>query len=81
MVFHLGDLLFWAEYYRTAQDVGLLTIAVEQRRPVWINQLALYKDSISPRQAVVLLVKFIALFGLEALNRDLHFMAQLALTE
>ena len=37
VVFHLGDLLFWAEYYRTAQDVGLLTIAVGQRRPVWIQ--------------------------------------------
>ena len=28
VVFHLSDLLFWAEYYRTAQDIGLLTIAV-----------------------------------------------------
>ena len=35
VVFHVGDLLFWAEYYRTAQDIGLLTIAVGQRRPVW----------------------------------------------
>ena len=38
MVFHLSDLLFWVEYYRTAQDIGLLTIAVGQRRPVWISQ-------------------------------------------
>jgi len=38
VVFHLSDLLFWAEYYRTAQDIGLLTIAVGQRRPVWISQ-------------------------------------------
>jgi len=28
-VSHLGDLLFWKEYYRTAQDIGLLTIAVK----------------------------------------------------
>jgi len=28
-VFHLGDLLFWKEYYRAAQDIGLLTIAVK----------------------------------------------------
>jgi len=26
---HLSDLLFCKEYYKTAQDVGLLTIAVE----------------------------------------------------
>ena len=38
VVFHISDLLFWAEYYRTTQDIGLLTIAVGQRRPVWISQ-------------------------------------------
>ena len=38
VAFNLSDLLFWAEYYRTAQDIGLLTIAVGQRRPVWIYQ-------------------------------------------
>jgi len=38
VTFHLSDLLFWAKYYRTAQDIGLLTIAVGQWRPVWINQ-------------------------------------------
>ena len=38
MAFHLSDLLFWVDYYRTAQDNGLLTIAVGQRRPVWIDQ-------------------------------------------
>ena len=38
MTFHLSDLLFWAKYYRTAQDIGPLTIAVGQWRPVWINQ-------------------------------------------
>ena len=38
VAFNLSDLLFWAEYYRTAQDIGLLTIAVGQRRPVWMTQ-------------------------------------------
>jgi len=38
VTFHLSDLLFWAKYYRTAQDIGPLTIAVGQWRPVWINQ-------------------------------------------
>ena len=38
MAFHLSDLFFWIEYFRTAQDIGLLTIAVGQWRTVWINQ-------------------------------------------
>jgi len=45
----------------------------------FISFLHCTKDSISPRQAVVLLVNFIALFGLYALNRDLLVTAQLAM--
>ena len=74
VVFHLGDLLFWAEYYRTAQDVGLLTIAVEQRRPVWINQTCTVQRQYLPQTSRSFTSQVYSTFGLDALNRDLHFM-------
>jgi len=110
VIFHSSDLLFWAENCRTAQDVGLLTIAVGQRRPVWINQTctvqrqylsqtsrrftgqvcsALWSGCSKTRLTLhppigsdrVILAKFIALFEVDALKRDLLFIPQLALAQ
>ena len=90
MTFHLSDLLFWAEYYRTAQDIGLLTIAVGQRRPVWINQTCTVQRqylSQTSRGVELKVDRYVLRFqfwplelnGLDAPEGGLHFMTQLAL--
>ena len=82
VAFNLSDLLFWAEYYRTAQDIGLLTIAVGQRRPVWINQTCTVQrhSSQTSREVelkidhYVLRLQFwpLELLGLDALIRETY---------
>ena len=91
MVFHLSDLLFWAEYYKTVQDIGLLTIAVGQRRPVWIYQTCTVQrqhlSQTSHRvelktKCYVLRLQFWPFWAKRtgrSLNGDLLFMTQLAL--
>ena len=64
---------FLKDYYRAAQDIGLLTVAVKQWRPSLVSQPNLHKSGFQS--------SILARSGLDALKRDLHFITQLALTK